>query len=110
MVVNVIVKKWTNKMDMAQFNTSNKDNRSQITGWSDDIPALPTIWKHIDMLSINTGSIVVDGPRALRSQETIQLLEATPTYLVTYHVTHLSSTSAACIQRYIEACPGLNVS
>ena len=53
------------------------------------------------------GSIVVDGPSALRSPEAIQLLKATPTCLMTCHMTHLSS--AACIQRNNEACPGPNV-
>ena len=33
-----------------------------------------------------SGSIVVDGPSALRSPEAIQLQEATPTYHVTCHV------------------------
>ena len=35
------------------------------------------------------GSIVFDGPSVLRMPETIQLLQATPTYLVTCHVTQL---------------------
>ena len=33
------------------------------------------------------GSIVLDGPSALRSPEAIQMLQATPTCLVTCHVT-----------------------
>ena len=40
---------------------------------------------------IHLGSIVLDGPSALRSQEAIQLLQATPTCLVTCHVTQGSA-------------------
>ena len=40
------------------------------------------------------GSIVLDGPSALRSQEAIQLLQAVPTCLVTCHVTQLLTCSA----------------
>ena len=35
------------------------------------------------------GSIVLDGPSALRSPEAIQMLQATPTCLVTCHVTQI---------------------
>ena len=42
---------------------------------------------------IRLGSIVLDGPSALRSPEAIQMLVATPTYPVTYHVTQLLTCS-----------------
>ena len=44
------------------------------------------------------GSTVLDGPSALRRQEAIQLLQATPTCLVTYHVTQLLTCSACAYQ------------
>jgi len=41
------------------------------------------------LISDTNRSIVVDRPSALRSPEAMQLLEATPTCLVTCHVTHM---------------------